>query len=474
MASSNKSSMSFAVVLVIVNLGYTFYAYQSGFAIKHIQWVYSFLSPLGIPVGDLLSDNTIGETFVLSMGMAAFMVVTAFILFQLSAVVSRYLFWPNTQSNSIEYLNRHFGKGQSQYHQVIFLTPEVIKTKRTSPRESMKLDFPIPKVRMLVKKNKAIADKAKDASAIEKLELTGFAILDEHSAIPAAVTGHHAGTSLKDHTIRVVRNMDKLSDDPLRRVLALWHDIGKVFAYKKEETHLDGKKEVYWSHKFKNHDQASINMLRLTPEFKQLRSEDRAMLMNIMVYKHYTRLPDVIKTNARALDLMHKLKQADSLAVTSEISDSAVQADDDLRTPVIRALRSGGINRADASNVAFFWSNEPVMIVLAGRLMQHLIPLVPQEVANRLQFDIEPKQGQGVRHPGVKALVETFKALSILQITDFNEAVSPIGLYQVKVGKIPFRQTLALNVEELRKYVPEEEMASWGHYEYPMGKVLPE
>lgn len=305
-------------------------------------------------------------------------------------------------------------------------------------------------------------------TAVERLELAIMGMLIAHPTWPADPVGHHATTTLLEHSTRVRDDVAvRLPDEPLARVLGLSHDIGKLIAYHLKTT-PDGVSK--WAKRTQQVDRLSAQVMRLTPEYWHLEPADRHTLNVVLTYAHSPETMPRGSTTPRDRELLEAIRTADG-ANTRDEQQSAVHVAD--REDVVDKIRERlddifanlNINQAlDPKAHADGWAQpvNGILLVIASRFRENLKGLLDAESERALA--LRSNEVAGRRHPAPYAIHNALENESLL-IKTWKGFSPDLSIYDAKIGRITFAGVFAIDLKAMRERLPDV-VENWGRCEY--------
>lgn len=340
-------------------------------------------------------------------------------------------------------------------------------------------------------------------NAIETLSRSLLSVLVAHKEWPACIKGHHADTSLYEHSLSVVKKLNELAvdkgiADPLLQTIGLAHDIEKIVAYR--------FKNERWVRVASHYHHVGSQLLSDLEGYGELDEGDKRALLWVIKYSHS---PEDIPINAtdRELMLLDLLRKADGLATAEEqrfisvkvakskmaISEKTDQTEtDDGSNNSIMAVNNsteGEINgirlddieavasvlysiienldinrhRGGMQNEGWYLDGKPYFFVTNTMLLDRLTEVLPQPVCRRYQIGVNNKRGN---HPALELVTQAL-TLSKLVVTNADGMEYPDGICTLKSGNFKFANTRIMPVSTMKTYKPSL-IRSWGSTEYPI------
>lgn len=306
--------------------------------------------------------------------------------------------------------------------------------------------------------------------AIERLEVAILSMLLAHPDWPADPDGHHASTSLLDHTLAIRKDcLARLADEPLMGVVALAHDVGKLLAYTVKKT-PNGKER--WVKKSKSVDRLSAQVLRLTPEFWDLSEDDRTTVNVVLTYSHSPETMPRGTTKPRDRRILDVLRKADGVNTKQEQRQAVHVAD---RPDVIDAIgerlddvfNNLNINQSlDAKANADGWS-QPInglLLVQAKAIRVNLQGLLGAEMERDLA--LRANDAGNAKHPALYAIRKALQQHGVI-LSSWKGFAPDLGLFEAKIGRMSFAGLFAIDLAVMRERMPDT-VDHWGSSNYPV------
>jgi hypothetical protein len=362
-----------------------------------------------------------------------------------------------------------YSVGQTAGVNICFISPEVAKTSQTEHRKSVVFDWPIRRTYFRLKGTENVSKDVEDP--VDRLKLIGLGILKAHSDTPAALSSHHGGESLLNHTKNVVVNIRALSNDSLADVVAIFHDIGKVKSYKRKNN-ASGD----WTMAFFNHSTMAFTVMNSLPEFHMLPDNDKNTLKDVLTYFYRDRLPVYLESNTRVLELMSALKKADSkstwssLTMNEQDSNGAGASDSMTYELIISSLAKLNINRSQSPGVpeGWFFQDENYLYINPNCWLDKIGEGVSKEVAAQLQVGLNIMNNAD--HAGYNTLTSKLEAMGIF-VSKIQDVPGLNGLFDMNFGQITFKKIMAIAASDVQELIKPELVKSWGVFEHPVKKI---
>lgn len=405
-------------------------------------------------------------TYWLILLFGALSFALGYVAYAISYLFSHHVVHPIPPTYKAEDMSLNIGAGQTHGVKIVFSTPEISKTKRTEARKSIMFDWPVRRVYFALRGQNIGKDHVTDP--IDRLKLSAVGIYKAHLDVPAAVTGHHGGESLYNHTMLVVANIRKYSNDRLADLVALFHDIGKLETYKKGP---NGK----WSRKFYDHNSLTFTIVRHLPDFALLPEVDQLTLRDVLTYAHKPRLPIHLENNDRVLSLIKALKKADSVATHKETSSNNPETEGSSEiTPIVllEAISKLNINGylGPTNQGGWHYRGGEYLLINTMNLFNELKKMLSPESAAALQLDIHIMNKPD--HPGLSAVFDAMKQGG-LYLERIRDVESDTGLYDVKIGKIKYQKVMVFEKKDIASFVDPETFNAWGDYPHGWANTVP-
>lgn len=402
---------------------------------------------------------SVSSLYALAVGLLAYFLFYA---------VGKLQLFKLPKSFKVEDMSEGYGIGQPESLRMSFISPKVAKTSETAERESVKFDWLVIREYMRFSGQNDIPKTITDP--IDRLKLSGFGILRQNLDVPAAVSGHHSGVSLFDHTKRVVKEIRLISDDRLADIVAIFHDIGKIASYKKKSV----KGKTVWVIVNKNHSALAYTILRHLDDFKRLDKQDKNTLAEVLTFFYESRLPIHLDKNERVLNLIKAIKKADSIATRADLQVGAVNSTEytEMNSEVLlTAIANCNINNYQSKDrpAGWHWRAKPYLCLNPSELFREIGKLITQEESVTLQLDIPIMDRAD--HPGLLAVLGILKNIGI-SVSAADGVESDTSLFDIRVGKITFRKILLLPIDDIRGHIDVSTIESWGEYQMSWNRTL--
>lgn len=336
------------------------------------------------------------------------------------------------------------GKGMK----VTVKSPDTVDPVTGGARKGYSLGFLYDDTQMRVDRSNVKSNRP-PKNAVEELEFALLAILHRHQDWTCDPAGNHSTVGLYEHSLGVASRMRENTSHHLCTVIGLAHDIGKLLAYQR-------KGEQQWKSISKIHDKLSGELVRHLAEFWALDPADQRTVSRVLSYSHSDDLP--ANSSAEVRELITALKIADGLSTADDraTSQKALETESvqqtilDALVPILGRLN---INNYEGKRLADGWTIEGVdyVAVLESRLRELIAQRLPHRTAQLLQANVPIESNRN--HPMITALADAFRTLELLKTKVPNGEADPIsdfsGLFDMKVGKIPFRDVFLLKKDQL-------------------------
>lgn len=316
------------------------------------------------------------------------------------------------------------------------------------------LDFGVPWADPRATSLYHVAEKNGFLTPLTEKILACFAASPDH---PASLQDHlNLPGGLIDHTARTIEAIATLAEDrsqderTLYLLMALCHDLGKLFAYQKVNTH--------WIDRRLPHDRISALMVASLPEmYTELSSTHRESLILALRYYHN---PEELPTMAPPLSytLLEVMHKADAIAYEQEkqLSHQQVEAVKPyLWAAFCRAAPQLNINRYRGGYPEGFTSGT-IVSVLEHALRERTLDQLPQELQQQLPL----RRPSGKLHPAWPFLVEVLKEKHILVEQVQGRKANPSALFNITASGTMYKCVVALSLDGLATLFPEA-VAQW-------------
>lgn len=301
-------------------------------------------------------------------------------------------------------------------------------------------------------------------NAIEKLEIAAHQILLKHKNWTCDPGGHHSDKGLYEHSLHVASVMQKSSSHRLAKVIGLFHDIGKLLAYRNEGTE-DAPK---WKKVYSIHDRLSAEIVRHLPEFWELEPHDRDVINHVLTYCHSkSEIPTNVSSDA--VDLIKKLRIADGYGIQADKQRGIeVAKTEDAQTHIKLAIERllGNLNINDFKNLgrADGWTLSSVdyVAVLESNIRSKMSEYLSHDMAYKLQADVPIEHNRN--HPLTEGIVLAIRDMGLL-LEEVASLKAKNGFFNIKVGRRTFKDVILLDREKLE--VEHSDLVSlWGDSTY--------
>lgn len=283
---------------------------------------------------------------------------------------------------------------------------------------------------------------------VEKI-LSAFAASPDQ---PASLSDHlNVQGGLIEHTARTVEAIVSITKDQssaekkLCYLMALCHDLGKLFAYRKEGNE--------WVDRRLPHDRISALIVAGLPEFYTgLSPTDREILLHALRYYHN---PEELPTAAppASYPLMEWMRQADAVASEQEKEISRQQVSGIkpyLWDAFLSALPEINVNRYQGGYPEGFTSGE-IVFFLEHALRERTLDRLLEEQKEKLPI----RRPAGRLHPAWPLLVEVLKEKGILVEEVAGKRANPSALFNIVASGTTYKCVVALSSEALIQLVPD-------------------
>jgi hypothetical protein len=281
-----------------------------------------------------------------------------------------------------------------------------------------------------------------------------FAAMPDH---PASIQDHlNVPGGLIEHTARTIEAMVDLTgsrpgeEGKLLILMALCHDLGKLFAYEKGN--------AGWNDRRLAHDRLSALIVAGLPElYTELPAAQRDTLISALRYYHNSEeLPTTAPPNCyTVMEMMHK---ADAIAYEQEKKLGQEQVEG-LKPHLTKALSTAlsrlNINRYQGGYPDGFTAGE-VIFVLEHALRERTLEQLPQEFRQKLPI----RRPSGRLHPAWPLMVEVMKEQGILIEEVLGRRANPSGLFNITATGVTYKCVVALSMKAVAIAVPEA-VALW-------------
>ncbi|MFQ5779162.1 MAG: HD domain-containing protein [Nitrospiria bacterium] len=276
-----------------------------------------------------------------------------------------------------------------------------------------------------------------------------FAASPDH---PASVSDHlNIPGGLIEHTARTVKAMARMAegriDDErwLCYLMALCHDLGKLFAYEK----IAGS----WIDRRLPHDRISSLIVAGMPElYTELHPPQRtALILAIRYYHNPEETPTIAPPlSYTLLELMHKA-DADAHEEEKGLARRQVEGVKPfLWEAFLSALPRINVNRCRGGYPEGFTAGE-IVFVLEHALRERTLDQLPKEMQERLPI----RRPTGRLHPAWPVLVEVLREKGILVEEVEGRRVNPSALFNITATGTTYKCVVPLRIGSLADLAPE-------------------
>ncbi|NKE72830.1 HD domain-containing protein [Candidatus Manganitrophus noduliformans] len=283
---------------------------------------------------------------------------------------------------------------------------------------------------------------------VEKI-LSAFAASPDH---PASLSDHlNIPGGLIEHTARTVEAMVRIAEDHpeegkrLCYLMALSHDLGKLFAYRKEGDR--------WIDRKLPHDRISALIVAGLPEFysEMTPIHREALFLSLRYYHNPEELPTAAPPLAYTLlELMHKADAASHEAEQQLGREQVEGVKPYLWEAFLSALPKINVNRYKGGYPEGFTAGE-IVFVLEHALRERTLDQLPQELQQRLPI----RRPVGKLHPAWPVLVEMLKEKKVLIEEVEGRKANPSALFNITASGTTYKCVVALSSEALMSLAPE-------------------
>jgi hypothetical protein len=329
------------------------------------------------------------------------------------------------------------------------------RSGRLSVAPDQPLDFrvplvPDPKETRLYQQ----AEKLGFLSPLAEKILACFSASPDH---PASIQDHLNVTGgLIEHTARTIHAITQIAegrpDDEKRLcyLMALCHDLGKLFAYERAEGQ--------WVDRRLPHDRLSALMVASLPElYTELSLTQREALILAVRYYHN---PEELPTMAPPMCYMlfEQMHKADATAYEQEKELGRQQVEGikpHLWEAFCTALPQLNINRHRGGYPEGFTAGE-IIFILEHALREKTLDQLPPELQQRLPI----RRPSGRLHPAWPLLVDVLKEKNLLVEQVKGRKTNPSALFNIRASGTTYKCVVALSLDALAKQFPEA-VAQW-------------
>ncbi len=286
------------------------------------------------------------------------------------------------------------------------------------------------------------------SSFVEKI-LSAFASSPDQ---PASLSDHlNVQGGLIEHTARTVEAIVSITKDQsvaekkLCYLMALCHDLGKLFTYRKEGAE--------WVDRRLPHDRISALIVAGFPEFySEFSPTDRAILLHALRYYHN---PEELPTSAppASYPLMEWMRQADAVASDQEKEISRQQVSGIkpyLWDAFLAALPEINVNRYQGGYPEGFTAGE-IVFFLEHALRERTLDRLSEDQKEKLPI----RRPAGRLHPAWPLLVEVLKDKGILVEEVAGKRANPSALFNIVASGTTYKCVVALSTEALTALAPD-------------------
>jgi hypothetical protein len=293
------------------------------------------------------------------------------------------------------------------------------------------------------------AEKLGFLSPLAEKILACFTASPDH---PASIQDHlNVPGGLIEHTARTIQAIAQIAegrpDDEKRLcyLMALCHDLGKLFAYERAEGQ--------WVDRRLPHDRLSALMVASLPElYTELSLTQREALILALRYYHN---PEELPTTAPPMCYMlfEQMHKADATAYEQEKELGRQQVEGikpHLWEAFCTALPQLNINRHRGGYPQGFTAGE-IVFVLEHALREKTLDQLPLKLQQRLPI----RRPSGRLHPAWPLLVEVLKEKGVLAEEVFGRKANPSALFNITASGTMYKCVVALSIDAVAKLAPE-------------------
>jgi putative nucleotidyltransferase with HDIG domain len=139
-------------------------------------------------------------------------------------------------------------------------------------------------------------------------------------------------TLKKHHTLRVLENMSTITknlhldenSDLLAKTIALFHDIGRFYQFKKYKTYSDSQSE--------NHAELGIKVLESTGILSRVSKEEKTIILKAVQYHNVFKLPS--NEESKQILFCKLIRDADKIDIYKVLTDYYEELDLDLNPAI--------------------------------------------------------------------------------------------------------------------------------------------
>lgn len=262
------------------------------------------------------------------------------------------------------------------------------------------------------------------------------ASLSDHLNIPGGLVEHTARTV--DAMVRIAGDLPE-KEKSLCYLMALSHDLGKLFAYRKEGDQ--------WIDRKLPHDRISSLIVAGLPEFysEMTPTHREALFLALRYYHNPEELPTAAPPLAYTLlELMHKADAASHEAEQQLGRQQVEGVKPYLWEAFLSALPKINVNRYKGGYPEGFTAGE-IVFVLEHALRERTLDQLPQELQQRLPI----RRPIGKLHPAWPVLVEVLKEKKVLIEGVEGRKANPSALFNITASGTTYKCVVALSSEAL-------------------------
>jgi hypothetical protein len=307
----------------------------------------------------------------------------------------------------------------------------------------------------------SVAFNRPPTSPTEKLERALWQILAKHKEWPADPNGHHAQTSLYDHSRKVMEKMmETTNGHPLARVIGLAHDIGKIIAYQKDH------KLNLWKIRTKQHDALSAHIVRMLPEFREIPPDQQNTVDVVLAYSHKPDKAPKRRTTHQELSLLRHLRLVDGLATAEDkeqIGDLVANTDamNEIKEGLRRLIPRLNINSVRPDGYADGWTTDILdyIAIKEASLRESLDGYLNPKLTIALGLKMDTPH-----HPATQVIRTALNEMGYL-IERYAGHLPSRGMFSAKVGKVTFHNIFLLKRQSLEQEAPDV-VSTWGNCKF--------
>ena len=289
-------------------------------------------------------------------------------------------------------------------------------------------------------------------------------VLFAHKNYPASLDGHHASTSLYEHSISVGKELKSRSNDRsfknIAAIVGLAHDLDKLFAYKEEKG--------TWKKTNEFHRQYTARIFTSIEEVSKLADDEVRTITRVLRYYHS---PDELPLDSSEMqrELIELLRKVDMLTTSSEQA-TALEPDADVRynAEILGAFKEAvlqiDINQYRGGRHPDGWTSPSLdYVAIPEATLRQAISLHLSDEFKR-ETQLMTKGRDCDKNPGASLVRDELFDQGFL-FDEYKEHVTSNKLFTVKAGTILFHAVYLFRRDKLEELAPGI-LEKWGSTKY--------